>query len=136
MHRLTVHIRNPFPLLLSNLLLLTGNPIYVSFNKLCIKITRSFLNISAIQFDEAVDKLYKELPTMKEHEVLAGFARVVASFKYGHTDIGWRESPVKYHVVPVNFYWFSDGIYTEGADDDEKFSRHWQAYFFGMSKPG
>jgi tetratricopeptide (TPR) repeat protein len=53
---------------------------------------------------------------MKEHEVLAGFARIVASFKYGHTDIGWRESPVKYHVAPVNFYWFSDGVYAEGAD--------------------
>jgi len=75
-----------------------------------------FKNIKANEFDAAVDKLYNAIPSMKEHEVLAGFARIVASFKYGHTDIGWRESPVKYHVAPVNFYWFSDGVYAEGAD--------------------
>lgn len=75
-----------------------------------------FKNITAKDFDEQVDKLYNAIPAMKEHEVLAGFARIVASFKYGHTDIGWRESPVKYHMVPVNFYWFSDGVYAEGAD--------------------
>ena len=75
-----------------------------------------FKNIKAAEFDEAVEKLYKTIPSMKEHEVLAGFARIVASFKYGHTDIGWRESPVKYQVAPVNFYWFSDGVFVEGAD--------------------
>ena len=75
-----------------------------------------FKNITAKDFDADVDKLYSAIPTMKEHEVLAGFARIVASFKYGHTDIGWRESPVKYHMAPVNFYWFSDGVYAEGAD--------------------
>ena len=75
-----------------------------------------FKNITAKDFDVEVDKLYAAIPVMKEHEVLAGFARIVASFKYGHTDIGWRESPVKYHVAPVNFYWFSDGVYAEGAD--------------------
>jgi tetratricopeptide (TPR) repeat protein len=75
-----------------------------------------FKKIKAEDFDAAVEKLYNAIPSMKEHEVLAGFARIVASFKYGHTDIGWRESPVKYHVAPVNFYWFSDGMYVEGAD--------------------
>ena len=75
-----------------------------------------FKKITAEHFDAQVDKLYKSIPKMKEHEVLAGFARIVSSFKYGHTNIGWRESPVKYHVVPLNFYWFKDGIYIEGAD--------------------
>lgn len=75
-----------------------------------------FKNITAKDFDAEVDKLYNEIPKMMEHEVLAGFARIIASFKYGHTDIGWRESPVKYHMAPVNFYWFRDGVYAEGAD--------------------
>jgi tetratricopeptide (TPR) repeat protein len=75
-----------------------------------------FKNITAKDFDVEVDRLHNAIPTLKEHEVLAGFARIVASFKYGHTDIGWRESPVKYHVAPVNFYWFSDGVHVEGAD--------------------
>ncbi|MGB4843166.1 MAG: hypothetical protein WBP16_01735 [Ferruginibacter sp.] len=75
-----------------------------------------FKNISAKDFDAAVEKLNKDIPGMQPHEVLAGIGRIVASFKYGHTDISWRESPVKYHLVPLNFYWFSDGMYVEGAD--------------------
>jgi tetratricopeptide (TPR) repeat protein len=75
-----------------------------------------FKNTSATAFDAAVDKLHAEVPSLQPHERLAGIARLVASFKYGHTDIGWRQSPVKYHVVPINFYWFSDGIYVEGTD--------------------
>lgn len=79
----------------------------------------SFLlkKISAKQFDSAVDKLYRSIPSLKDNEILAGFARIVSLFKYGHTDLGWREAPVEYHVVPINFYWFSDGLYVEGADE-------------------
>ena len=75
-----------------------------------------FKKIKAEEFDAEVDKFYKAIPSMKENEVLAGFARIVSLFKYGHTNIGWRESPIKYHVAPLNFYWFSDGVYVEGAD--------------------
>ncbi len=75
-----------------------------------------FKNTSAAQFDAAADKLFAEMPSLQAHERLAGIARLVASFKYGHTDISWRESPVKYHVAPLNFYWFSDGIYVEGCE--------------------
>lgn len=64
----------------------------------------------------AVEKLYKEIPSMQVHERQAGLGRIVAMFKYGHTAMSWRQSPFKYHVAPINFYWFSDGIYAEGAD--------------------
>ena len=75
-----------------------------------------FKKVTASDFDAAVDKLYKSMPAMKENERMAGLARIVNLFKYGHTSIGWRQSPIKYHVAPVNFYWFSDGMYVEGAD--------------------
>lgn len=77
-----------------------------------------FKKVTAKDFDAEVEKLYNEMPSMKDHERLAGIARIVALFKYGHTDIGWRQSPLKYHVAPVNFYWFSDGVYAEGADKE------------------
>ncbi len=32
--------------------------------------------------------------------------------------MGWRQMPFKYHVAPVNFYWFSDGMYAEGASKE------------------
>ncbi len=75
-----------------------------------------FKKVTATDFDAEVDKLYQAMPSMREHERLAGLGRIVSLFKYGHTDIGWRQSNVKYHVVPINFYWFNDGLFAEGAD--------------------
>ena len=75
-----------------------------------------FKKVSAQSFDTEVEKLYKGMPAMKDHERMAGLARIVSLFKYGHTSIGWRESLVQFHIAPVNFYWFSDGLYAEGAD--------------------
>ncbi len=74
-----------------------------------------FKKVTAEKFDSAVERLYREIPSLQPHEILSGYTRIVALFKYGHTDIGWRESPVKYHVAPINFYWFSDGVYAEGS---------------------
>ncbi|MCE7924732.1 MAG: tetratricopeptide repeat protein [Haliscomenobacteraceae bacterium CHB4] len=74
-----------------------------------------FKKIGAPAWDANVEELYAAIPALQPHEILAGFGRIVASFQYGHTDVGWRQSPVKYHVVPLNLYWFSDGIYIEGA---------------------
>lgn len=77
-----------------------------------------FKKTTAEAFDAAVEKLYAEIPKLQEHEILAGLSRIVSSFQYGHTVLGFRHSPVPYHKLPVNLYWFSDGIYVEGAHKD------------------
>ncbi len=74
-----------------------------------------FKKVSIDDFNKEVDKLYKSIPSMSDNQRIAGFARIISSFKYGHTNIGWRQMPFKYHVAPVNFYLFSDGMYAEGA---------------------
>jgi len=74
-----------------------------------------FHKITAAQFDAEVDKLYNAMPSMQEHERAAGLVRMVALLKYGHTALRWRESPSRYHSAPINFYWFSDGVYVEGV---------------------
>ena len=76
--------------------------------------------IKPAEFDADVNKLYKAIPTMKENEIMGGFSRIVSSIKYGHTSISWRESPLKYHITPINFYWFSDGVYVEGTNKDNE----------------
>lgn len=77
-----------------------------------------FKKIKAEEFDAEVKKLHDAIPTLQVHEIVAGFGRIVASFKYGHTDLGWSASPIKYNIVPVNLYWFNDGIYVEGLQKD------------------
>ncbi|MBO9631512.1 MAG: hypothetical protein J7578_00240, partial [Chitinophagaceae bacterium] len=74
-----------------------------------------FKKISAAAFDATADSLFAAMPRMQEHECLAGLTRIVASIKYGHTALPWRDSKVKYHMTPMNFYWFNDGLYVEGT---------------------
>lgn len=74
-----------------------------------------FKKISPAAFDAAADSLFAAMPGMQEHECLAGLTRMVASIKYGHTSLPWRDSKVKYHMTPMNFYWFSDGLFVEGT---------------------
>ncbi|MBX2927812.1 MAG: tetratricopeptide repeat protein [Saprospiraceae bacterium] len=77
-----------------------------------------FKKITTEKWDAEVDKLHKSIPAMQPHEILAGFGRIVSAFGYGHTDIGWAQAPVKTHIVPLNLYWFSDGIHVEGCRKD------------------
>lgn len=77
-----------------------------------------FKKTTAGEFDAAVDKLYAEIPKLQEHEIMAGFSRIVSSFQYGHTTVSFHSSPVKYRRLPVNLYWFSDGVYIEGIQKD------------------
>lgn len=77
-----------------------------------------FKKITAADFDAAVEKFYQQMPKLADHERVAGFGRLVALFGYGHTGLGWRNSPFPYHVAPVNFYWFPDGLYVEGVEKE------------------
>lgn len=74
-----------------------------------------FKKITAEQFDADVKKLHDAIPNLQEHEVVAGLGRLVSSFLYGHTNLGWNNSPIKFHIIPTNLYWFNDGIYIEGV---------------------
>ena len=77
-----------------------------------------FKKITAVQFDSAVNQLRQDIPRLQPHEIVAGLARIVASFQYGHTDIRWTGGVVKFHIIPVSLYWFNDGIHVEGIHKD------------------
>lgn len=77
-----------------------------------------FKKTTAKAFDAQVDKLYKAIPTLKEHEIIVGLARIVSSFQYGHTALGMRSEPVKFHRMPFNLYHFNDGVYIQAVHKD------------------
>ena len=77
-----------------------------------------FKKITAVQFDSAVNQLHQDIPRLQPHEIVAGLARIVASFQYGHTDIRWTGGVIKFHIIPVSLYWFNDGIHVEGIHKD------------------
>ena len=66
-------------------------------------------------FDAAVAGLHRDIPNMAPHEILVGLARIVASFGYGHTSLGYWEGKVPYHQLPLVLYAYDDGLYLQGA---------------------
>ncbi len=77
-----------------------------------------FVKTTPEAFDEKVEKLYNEIPKLQEHEVIVGLAKIVSSFEYGHTVLGFRQMENKFHQLPLNLYYFSDGVYVQGAHKD------------------
>jgi tetratricopeptide (TPR) repeat protein len=69
-------------------------------------------------FDEEVDKLHQAIPNLQDHEIVVGIAKLVSSFKYGHTDISFRQDPFTFLQLPFNLYEFNDGVYIQGTHKD------------------
>lgn len=69
-------------------------------------------------FDAEVEKLYKDIPNLEEHEIIVGMARVIALFQYGHMGVGFSQKPFGFHYLPLNVYQFKDGVYVQGVHKD------------------
>ena len=69
-------------------------------------------------FDRAVEELHQSIPTLEPHEIMVGMARLVASFGYGHTVLGYWEQKVPLHILPIVLYDYDDGIYLQGVHRD------------------
>ncbi|MEM6770601.1 MAG: tetratricopeptide repeat protein [Bacteroidota bacterium] len=70
-------------------------------------------------FDEKVKALSRAIPSLEDHEVITGFARIISSFEYGHTSLRLG-GKAGFGMLPVNLYHFNDGLYVEGVH--EKFA--------------
>lgn len=77
-----------------------------------------FRKTDQASFDAAVEDLYAAIPWLEPHEIMVGLARLVASFEYGHTVLGYWEGKVPLHEMPVVFYHFDDGVYLQGVHRD------------------
>lgn len=77
-----------------------------------------FKKTTAQAFDAEVEKLYKAIPKLEDHEILVGFGRITALFKYGHTRVSFHESPVPYQQLPIVLYQYKDGLHIQGVHKD------------------
>lgn len=69
-------------------------------------------------FDAEAAKLHQAIPNLQDHEIIVGLAKLVSLFKYGHTDISFRQEPFTFAQLPFNLYEFNDGIYIQGTHKD------------------
>jgi hypothetical protein len=84
------------------------------------KYSNLFYNITATNWDKAVDVFYNEIPVLEKEQVLAGFMKLVALFHIGHTQINsfglhHGGSSLQLNRLPYQLYWFSDGVYILSA---------------------
>ncbi|MDT0607591.1 hypothetical protein [Croceitalea rosinachiae] len=77
-----------------------------------------FKKVSQSAFNDEVESFYKAIPSMEQHEVVVGFSKIIALFKYGHTRMAYSDSPVQFHSIPVEFYRFKDGLRIKSAREE------------------
>jgi uncharacterized protein (TIGR03437 family) len=73
-----------------------------------------FPGISLPDFTARAADLYNQIPILSEPEIQTRLQALVASIEDSHTNVSWG-SPSPFHVLPLSFYWFDDGIYITGA---------------------
>lgn len=67
-----------------------------------------YFSISKTEYLESIQTLENALPGLENDEIKVRIAQIVASVRDAHTSIN---IPV-YYLCPLEFYWFSDGIYS------------------------
>lgn len=78
-----------------------------------------FKKTTADKFDATIAELRRSIPQMETHEIVLAFAKVVASFEYGHTSVPWG------HFEGIDFYWmpyhlkqFKDGLFIQATTEN------------------
>lgn len=80
------------------------------------KYNNLFYNISAADWDKAVDEFHNQLPQLQKNKVLTGFIKLLALFHIGHTQMntfGLHQGAASLQLnrLPYGLYAFSDGVY-------------------------
>ena len=76
-----------------------------------------FKKTTAEAFDQKVKALSADIPSLEDHEIITGFARIISSFAYGHTSLELGRT-AGFRTLPLNLYYFSDGLFVEGVHQD------------------
>ena len=76
--------------------------------------TAPFQGISQTDWLADAADLSNRVPTLSDPEIRTGIEELVASIEDAHTDVEWPY-PSPFHMLPLSFYWFDDGIYVTAA---------------------
>ena len=76
--------------------------------------------VSREEVQTAIAELIDEVPSLDDHEITVGIARIVALFGWGHTSLWLGDHLPGFTRLPVNLYHFSDGVFVEGAAAEQR----------------
>jgi hypothetical protein len=68
-------------------------------------------------FDTAVAKLRDDIPTLADSNVMIRMAEIVALAHDGHTNIMLSQRISNFRLLPLEFRWFTDGLFVTGVSE-------------------
>lgn len=83
---------------------------YIS-NELPKKHYNLFAVKSEIEFKNGIDKIRKDKDNLKNIEIGLKLQQLIASFGDSHTNVAWSSFKDRNQQLPLNLYWFADGIF-------------------------
>lgn len=75
----------------------------------------AFFKITHAQFDQAVADLDRDIPTLRDYEIVVRLMRLVARIGDAHTTLQTAGSTQQFKSYPLKLYWFNDGLYVTDA---------------------
>ena len=86
------------------------------------KYAHFFTRLPAKRFDSAVAAMDAKIPHLNETQIKVEFAKLVALFQVGHTQLRLRSGTDQHLIpwvqkLPVEFYLFSDGLFIKSIDE-------------------
>src|SRR5688572_131812 len=77
----------------------------------------AFHHVSKEEFDNDIDRLYRDVPELKDYQVIVRLMQIIAKVGDGHTGV---HLPVHFKRYPVRLYFFADELYVIAATPDYK----------------
>ncbi|MGE5528265.1 MAG: hypothetical protein ACM3X6_03880 [Patescibacteria group bacterium] len=71
----------------------------------------AFFQISREEFHQTAARLDAAIPSLRDHEIVVGLARLAAKIGDAHTALSVFDPAACFRFYPISFHWFQDGLY-------------------------
>ncbi|HXV12621.1 MAG TPA: tetratricopeptide repeat protein [Candidatus Krumholzibacteria bacterium] len=76
-------------------------------------------HISRAEWDQEIARVSRGIPEMKDHEIIVALIQLMVRIGDGHTGLSApRQGKFAFHMLPVTFFDFKDGLYVKAAHPD------------------
>ncbi len=76
-------------------------------------------HISRAEWDAEIARISKSIPEMKDYQIIVALVQLMVRLGDGHTGLSApRDGKFAFHMLPLQFYDFKDGLYVKAAHSD------------------
>jgi hypothetical protein len=84
-----------------------------------------FHSLSEKDLDRMLSDLRADLPRLSRNQVILRISKILASLGQGdgHSGLSLRDPRFGFHIVPLGFYWFTDGVFVKATGASHREAR-------------